>query len=62
MENNKDTFEYIYSAEQQEEIKNIRKKYMAPEEDKMDQLRKLDASVTMKATMLSNSWITPLFL
>lgn len=49
----KETFNYTYSAKQQEEIKNIRKKYMAPEEDKMEQLRKLDQSVTQKATMVS---------
>lgn len=47
---NKDTFQYTYSAKQQEEIKNIRKKYAAQEEDKMEQLRKLDQSVTQKAT------------
>ena len=48
-----DKFSYTYSAEQQEEIKDIRKKYMKPEEDKMEQLRKLDASVTAKATMIA---------
>lgn len=47
---NKETFQYTYSAKQQEEIKNIRKKYAAQEEDKMEQLRKLDQSVTQKAT------------
>lgn len=47
---NKETFNYTYSAKQQEEIKNIRKKYVAPEEDKMEQLRKLDQSVTQRAT------------
>ena len=48
----KETFNYTYSAKQQEEIKAIRKKYAAPEEkeDKMAQLRRLDASVTRKAT------------
>ena len=51
MENNKkETFNYTYSAKEQEEIKNIRKKYISQEEDKMDYLRKLDASVTGKAT------------
>lgn len=50
---NKEIFKYTYSAEQQEEIKNIRKKYAMPEEDKMEQLRKLDNSATQKATMLS---------
>jgi len=56
MENKeKDTFNYTYSAKEQEEIKAIRKKYAAPEqaEDKMAQLRRLDASVTQKATTVS---------
>jgi len=46
----KDDFQYTYSAKQQEEIKNIRKKYLAQEEDKMEQLRRLDMGVTSKAT------------
>ena len=49
----KETFKYTYSAKQQEEIKAIRKKYAAPEEDKMEQLRRLDASVTKKASSVS---------
>lgn len=49
----KETFNYTYSAKQQEEIKAIRKKYAAPEEDKMGQLRRLDASVTRKASVRS---------
>lgn len=49
----KETFQYTYSAKQQEEIRNIRKKYAAPEEDKMEQLRRLDASVTKKASSVS---------
>ena len=56
MENkDKDTFNYTYSAKEQEEIKAIRKKYAAPEqaEDKMAQLRRLDAAVTQKATSVS---------
>ena len=49
---NKETFHYTYSAKEQDEIKAIRKKYAAPEEteDKMVQLRRLDASVYSKAT------------
>ena len=49
---NKEGFEFTYSAKEQEEIKRIRKKYTAPaeEEDKMAQLRRLDASVYSKAT------------
>ncbi len=56
MENKeKETFNYTYSAKQQEEIKAIRKKYSAPEEkeDKMAQLRRLDAGVTQKAQAAS---------
>ncbi|MBQ8835996.1 MAG: hypothetical protein IJ002_00645 [Clostridia bacterium] len=53
MENNKETFTFTYSAKQQEEVARIRKKYAAPEEDKMAQLRRLDRSVTDKATMIS---------
>ena len=49
---NKEGFEFTYSAKEQEEIKRIRKKYAAPaeEEDKMAQLRRLDAGVYSKAT------------
>ena len=49
MEKHPETFTYTYSAQQQEEIQNIRKKYLAPEEDKMEQLRKLHHSATQKA-------------
>lgn len=50
MENqqDKETFHFTYSAKEQEEIRNIRKKYMASEEDKMEQLRRLDDSVSRK--------------
>lgn len=55
MEENKVTkeegFEYTYSAKRQEEIEAIKNKYLPPKEDKMEQLRKLDASVAVKATM-----------
>ncbi len=52
---NKETFNYTYSAKEQDEIKAIRKKYAAPEEteDKMVQLRRLDAGVTQKAQAVS---------
>ena len=56
MENKeKETFNYTYSAKEQEEIKAIRKKYAVQEktEDKMEQLRRLDAAVTQKATSVS---------
>jgi len=46
-DNNKnETFTYTYSAKQQEEIKRIRQKYIPREEDKMEQLRRLDQSAT----------------
>lgn len=53
MENNKETFEYTYSATQQEEIEKIRRKYMPKEEDKMELLRKLDRDVTKPGTIWS---------
>jgi len=37
-------FEYNYSATQQQEIENIRNKYLPKEENKMETLRKLDKS------------------
>lgn len=50
--NENETFKMTYSAEQQEEIQAIRRKYMVPEEeDKMEQIRALDAKTTTKATM-----------
>lgn len=51
MEENKETFTYTYSAKQQEEIKNIRQKYLPMEEDKMEQLLKLDESTTKPGTI-----------
>lgn len=51
--NPKETFNYTYSAKQQEEVRNIRKKYIVPEEDKMEQLRRLDRKVTEKGTIVS---------
>ena len=52
-ENNIGAFSYTYSAKQQEEVKNIRDKYIPKEEDKMAQLRRLDAGVTKKGTIAS---------
>ncbi len=57
MSENKEIFNYSYSASQQEEVEAIRKRYMADttpaEVDKMEQLRRLDASVTNKASVWS---------
>ena len=49
MEDKRETFHYTYSAAQQEEIKRIRGKYAAPEQDKMEQLRRMDRRATQKA-------------
>lgn len=55
MENKQNTFQYTYSAKQQEEIRRIRKKYLPQEktEDKMEQLRRLDQRAAKKGTILS---------
>lgn len=55
---NSQKFNYTYSAKEQEEIKAIRKKYIVQDkkgtdEDKITQLRRLDAAVTKKATNIS---------
>lgn len=52
MENN-NKFEYAYSAKQQTELENIRKKYLPHEETKMERLRRLDESVTHKGSMIA---------
>ena len=46
---NKEEFSFTYSAAQQQEIENIRKKYLPKEEDKMEQLRRLHRSASKKA-------------
>ena len=51
--NESEVFSYTYSAKEQEEVKQIRKKYMPKEADKMEQLRRLDRSVTRKGTAVS---------
>ena len=52
MENNH-SFEYTYSAQHQQEIEAIRKKYLPKEEDKMEQLRRLHSIPTQKAQAAS---------
>lgn len=46
---NKEGFNFTYSAQQQKEIEAIRKKYIPKEPDKMEQLRKLHQIPTQKA-------------
>ena len=50
---NKEEFSFTYSAQQQKEVEEIRKKYLPKEEDKMEQLRKLHAMPTQKAQAAS---------
>ena len=50
---NKEGFSFTYSAAQQQEVENIRKKYLPKEEDKMEQLRKLHHSASQKAQACS---------
>lgn len=49
MDNRENAFHYTYSAKEQSEVERIRKKYLSPEEDKMEQLRRLDRSAPQKA-------------
>ena len=53
MGNENQRFEYTYSAKQQEEIEQIRQKYLPKPKDEMEQLRRLDEKVTRKVTMYS---------
>ena len=53
MDQNEETFEYRYSAKQQEEIEAILRKYLPNEEDKMEQLRQMDKRVSRKGTIIS---------
>ena len=58
MENNNNEqngFSYTYSAKEQVELRKIREKYTSPTktEDKVARLRKLDASVTNMAQIIS---------
>lgn len=50
------SFTYTYSAKEQAEIKKIRERYTAPQDtqtDKLEQLRRLDAGVTQKASVVA---------
>lgn len=55
MDEKKETFQYTYSASRQQEIKKILEKYTPPaeEEDKMERLRRLDASATRPGRIAS---------
>lgn len=55
MQEKNETFSYTYSAKEQEEIKKIRDKYAPPTkaETSIEKLRRLDASATRGATVVS---------
>ncbi|MBQ2901470.1 MAG: hypothetical protein IJE49_06430 [Agathobacter sp.] len=50
---NSETFEFTYSATQQEEIERIRNKYLPKQESKMDQLIKLDKQAEVPGQIAS---------
>ena len=50
---NKEGFHFTYSAAQQQEVEDIRKKYIPAEENKMEKLRKLHGIPTQKAQTAS---------
>ena len=50
---NSETFEFTYSAAQQEEIERIRNKYLPKQESKMDQLIKLDKQAEVPGQIAS---------
>ena len=49
----RNTFNYSYSAKQQEEIRQIRQKYVAKEESALERLRRLDKSAAKPGTIIS---------
>ena len=51
--NNESTFSYTYSAKENQEVLNIRKKYMPHEETKMEELKRLDNLVQGSGVMES---------
>ena len=51
MENH--SFEFTYSAQQQKEVEEIRKKYLPKEENKMEQLLRMHSIPTQKAQAVS---------
>lgn len=55
MENNekKEGFTYTYSAKERSELEKIRSKYEQREETPMERVRRLDKSVTGRATVIS---------
>lgn len=53
---NENVFSYTYSATANQEVLNIRKKYLPREENKLEELKALDARVKKPADVLALSW------
>ena len=53
MEHNQQGFSYTYSASQRDEVEAIRRKYLPPQENKLETLRVLDRRPGQKATAVS---------
>ncbi len=51
--NNENSFQYTYSAPENQEVLNIRKKYLPQEESKLDELKRLDNLVQTSGTLES---------
>lgn len=51
--NEENKYNFTYSANEQREVKRIRDKYIKKEENPMERLRRLDASVTQKGMTVS---------
>jgi len=49
--NNENTFSYTYSAKENQEVLNIRKKYLPQEESKLEELKRLDNLVQSSGVM-----------
>ena len=49
----RNSFEFTYSAKQQEEVEKIRNKYVSKEESKMEQLIRLDKQAELPGTITS---------
>lgn len=50
MNEENERYQYSYSSKEQEEIRKIREKYIPKEEDKLQQLRRLDAEAAKPGT------------
>lgn len=51
--NKKETFEFTYSAKQQEEVERIKAKYLPKQESKLETLKRLDKNAEKPGTIAS---------